>query len=98
MIMRKEEFDVTVEIWTEQLTDGSDVFVALARELEITSQGDSIESAQKNVCEAVLAFLENASEAEIDQYLQPIKRRKNVMATRARVEIGHGQAQNFVWA
>jgi predicted RNase H-like HicB family nuclease len=96
--MEKEEFNVTIEIWNESLSDGTTVYVALARELEVTSQGETFEDAQRNICEAVLVFLENASQPEIDQYLQPIRRRRHVMASRARVEMEHGQAQNFVAA
>jgi predicted RNase H-like HicB family nuclease len=96
--MEKEDFEVTVEIWEEQLSDGSIVYVALAREFEVTTQGATYEEAQHNICEAVLVFLENASKAEIDQYLQPIRRRRHVTASRAKVEMEHGQAQNFVWA
>ena len=57
-----------------------------------------MEEAQKNVLEAVMVFLENADKSEIDQYLQPIKRKKHIMATRAKLEMQHGQAQGFVWA
>ncbi|MGO8673241.1 MAG: hypothetical protein ACLQVD_18015 [Capsulimonadaceae bacterium] len=98
MGIAKEQFEVSIDIWTEQLSDGSQIYVALARELEITSQGETVEQAQANVCESVMTFLQNATEREIDQYLQPIRRRKHTITSRARVEMEHGQAQNFVWA
>ena len=96
--MNNEEFDISIDIWQEQLSDGSDVYVVCARELEISSQGTTFEEAQENIREAVTAFLKNASEAEIEQYLQPLKRRRHLFTSKARVDLGHGQAQNFVWA
>jgi predicted RNase H-like HicB family nuclease len=44
-------------------------FVALCPELDIASQGDSIESARDNLREAVQLFFEHASEVEIQQRL-----------------------------
>jgi predicted RNase H-like HicB family nuclease len=46
-----------------------DGFVALCPELDIASQGDSIESARDNLREAVELFFECASPAEIQQRL-----------------------------
>lgn len=42
-----------------------DGYVALCPELDIASQGDSIEEARTNLCEAVELFLETASPEEI---------------------------------
>lgn len=42
-----------------------DGFVALCPELDIASQGDSIEEAKKNLTEAVELFFEAASPSEI---------------------------------
>lgn len=42
-------------------------YVALCPELDIASQGDSIEGARDNLKEAVQLFLECASPAEIEQ-------------------------------
>jgi len=44
-----------------------DVFVALCPELDIASQGDSIESARHNLAEAVGLFFETASPNEVEQ-------------------------------
>lgn len=43
----------------------NDGFVALCPELDVASQGDSIEQARANLIEAVELFLEAASPAEI---------------------------------
>ncbi|HEV3417504.1 MAG TPA: type II toxin-antitoxin system HicB family antitoxin [Pirellulales bacterium] len=46
-----------------------DGFVALCPELDIASQGDSIETARDNLREAVQLFFEHASEAEVQHRL-----------------------------
>ncbi len=42
-------------------------YVALCSELDVASQGDTIEEARKNLREAVELFLETASPKEINQ-------------------------------
>jgi predicted RNase H-like HicB family nuclease len=44
-----------------------DGYVALCPELDVASQGESIESARKNLQEAVELFLETAAPSEIEQ-------------------------------
>ena len=44
-----------------------DGYVALCPELDVASQGDTIEAARKNLQEAVGLFLETADPAEIEQ-------------------------------
>lgn len=52
---------------TAVLTREGDGFVALCPELDIVSQGDSVETAKANLREAVELFFECASPAEISQ-------------------------------
>lgn len=47
-----------------------DGYVALCPELDIASQGDSIEEARANLCEAVELFFETASPEEIQTRLR----------------------------
>lgn len=60
-----------------------DGYVSLCPELDVASQGDTIESARNNLQEAVELFLETADPSEI-------RRRKHseVFVTRLEVEIG----------
>jgi predicted RNase H-like HicB family nuclease len=44
-----------------------DGYVALCPELDVASQGDTIESARKNLREAVQLFLESASPSEVNR-------------------------------
>jgi len=44
-------------------------YVALCPELDVASQGDTIEKSRKNLREAVELFFENASPSEIKQRL-----------------------------
>ena len=47
-----------------------DGYVALCPELDVASQGDTVEESQHNLQEAVQLFLEEASQSEIRQRLQ----------------------------
>jgi len=60
-----------------------DGYTALCPELDIASQGDSVEEARKNLVEAVELFFEAASEAEIQERLHD-----EVFITRLEVAFG----------
>ena len=72
---------------TRQLTaiierEGDD-YVALCPELDVASQGATIEQARANLKEAVELFLETASSTEIGERLHP-----EVYVTRFEVAVG----------
>lgn len=56
-----------------------DGFVALCPELDVVSQGDTVEEARANLKEAVELFLETASESEVrerlhsETYISPLE-------------------------
>ena len=54
-------------VFTAIIEREDDGFVALCPELDIASQGDSIEDARANLQEALELFLETASPEEIDR-------------------------------
>ncbi len=58
-------------------------YTALCPELDVASQGDSIEEAKDNLKEAVELFLEDASESEINERLH-----SEIFITRIDVAIG----------
>ena len=60
-----------------------DGYVALCPELDIASQGDTIEMARKNLREALELFFETASPEEIKQRLH-----EEIYVTRVEVTIG----------
>jgi predicted RNase H-like HicB family nuclease len=60
-----------------------DGYVALCPELDIASQGDTIEEARTNLQEALELFLETASPEEIRERL-----REEVYVTRVEVALG----------
>ena len=60
-----------------------DGYVALCPELDVASQGVTIETARKNLQEAVELFLENAHPSEIE-----CRRHSEVFVTQLEVEIG----------
>jgi len=60
-----------------------DGYVALCPELDIASQGNTIEQARQNLVEAVELFLETADPAEIQQRLH-----SEIYVTRIEVGIG----------
>ena len=57
--------------FTAVLQREGDGYVALCPELDVVSQGDTIEQAKVNLREAVELFLETASDTEITQRLRP---------------------------
>lgn len=58
-------------------------YVALCPELDIASQGDSIETARDNLREAIELFFESASVTEIKQRLH-----EEVYVTRVEIAVG----------
>jgi len=66
-------------MFTAVLQREGDGYVALCPELDVASQGDTIEEARNNLREAVELFLETASPAEIkdrlhtEVYLTPLE-------------------------
>ena len=60
-----------------------DIYVALCPELDIASQGDTVESAKKNLVEALELFFESAEPSEIKRRLHP-----EVFVTRVEVSVG----------
>ena len=60
-----------------------DGYVALCPELDVASQGDSIEEARLNLLEALELFFETASESEVRERLS-----SEVYVTRLEVAVG----------
>jgi predicted RNase H-like HicB family nuclease len=60
-----------------------DGYVGLCPEVDIASQGDSIESARKNLQEAVELFFETADRSEIAR-----RQHSEIFVTRLEVEVG----------
>jgi predicted RNase H-like HicB family nuclease len=62
---RSEEVDLRRNSYTAILTKEGDGYVALCPELDVASQGTTIEEATRNLKEAVDLFLECADPSEI---------------------------------
>jgi predicted RNase H-like HicB family nuclease len=60
-----------------------DLYVALCPELDIASQGETVEAARSNLIEALELFFESADRAEIRRRL-----RNEVFITRVEVPVG----------
>ncbi len=69
--------------FTAMLQREGDGYVALCPELDVASQGETVEQARANLREAVELLLESASPKEIDQRLQ-----SEVYLTSLEVEVG----------
>lgn len=69
---------LTATIWREE-----NGYVSLCSELDIASQGDSVEEARGNLREAVELFFETAHPNEISERLNP-----EVYITPMEVEVG----------
>ena len=68
---------------TAILTREGDGYVALCPELDIASQGTSVEEARSNLVEALELFFETADPTEIRERL-----RQEVFVTRVEVRVG----------
>jgi predicted RNase H-like HicB family nuclease len=74
----KQKFTVIIE-----REDEDNGYVSLCPELDIASQGDSIEEAKKNLKEAIELFLEFASPSEIKNRLK-----REIFITNLEVSVG----------
>jgi predicted RNase H-like HicB family nuclease len=68
---------------TAVIERGDAVYVALCPALDLASQGDSVESAKKNLVEALELFFESADCSEISRRLH-----NEVFVTRVEVAVG----------
>ena len=57
----------TARIEREHLSDGQQIYVALCLELDVASQGPTVEEAKANLTEALSLFLETASPHELER-------------------------------
>jgi predicted RNase H-like HicB family nuclease len=76
VVKKRQQFTAIIE------REG-DGYVSLCPELDIASQGNTIEEARKNLTEALELFFEHASESEIKERLHD-----EVFVTRLEVAIG----------
>jgi predicted RNase H-like HicB family nuclease len=60
-----------------------DLYVALCPELDIASQGDTVEAARQNLIEALELFFQSADPAEISRRLH-----SEIVVTRVEVAVG----------
>jgi predicted RNase H-like HicB family nuclease len=60
-----------------------DIYVALCPDLDIASQGDTVESAKRNLVEALELFFESADPSEVKRRLHT-----EVFVTRVEVPVG----------
>ncbi len=69
--------------WTAIIEREDDGYVSLCPELDIASQGDSIEEARANLIEALTLFFETADSSEIEKRLH-----SEVLVTQVEVSVG----------
>jgi predicted RNase H-like HicB family nuclease len=72
-----------VQQFTAIIEREGDGYVSLCPELDIASQGSTIEEARKNLAEALELFLEHAPESEIAERMH-----NEVLVTRLEVAVG----------
>jgi predicted RNase H-like HicB family nuclease len=60
-----------------------DGYVALCPELDIASQGNTVEEARQNLAEALELFFEHASDSEVEERLH-----NEIFVTRLEVSVG----------
>jgi len=92
-----EHAEFTIQIRREALSTGEDVCVALCLELDIASQGATVEQAKANVADAIEAFFEVASSSEIEQRL-PFRSSAHSDLFLTGIEVSFGQTARSVGA
>ena len=83
---------MTAIITCELFSDDSPAYVARCPELNLTSQGATIEESRANLQEAIEGFLEVASADEVEQALQEGGRAVALMALE--IEVPQANSQN----
>jgi predicted RNase H-like HicB family nuclease len=73
----------TIKQFTAVIEREDDAYVALCPELDIVSQGDTVEEARSNLREAIELFFETASSSEVKERLH-----NEVFITRLEVAVG----------
>ncbi len=92
-----EHAEFTIQIRREALSSGEDVYVALCLELDIASQGNTVEQAKTNVKDAVESFFEVASPSEIECRL-PYRIHSHSDLFLTSIEVSFGQTARPVGA
>ena len=72
----------TFQNFTAIIEKEKDGFVALCPELDVASQGDTVEEAKNNLQEAIELLLEHASTSELDRRLK-----KDLFITNMQIEV-----------
>jgi predicted RNase H-like HicB family nuclease len=83
ILFEKGEMMKTKRTFTAIIEREGEGYVSLCPELDIASQGETIEEARRNLAEAVELFLETASASEIKERLHD-----EVLITRLEVSVG----------
>ena len=83
-----QNIQLTVDIVQED-----NVWTAICRDIDVASQGATIEEAKKNFHEAITLWLDTASEEEVQATLPPWTYGQQERYT-TQVEVQYGQAQN----
>src|SRR6266545_6256768 len=73
----------TIRKLTAVIEREDDVYVALCPELDIASQGDTVEAARKNLIEALELFFESADPTEVSRRMH-----SEVFVTRVEIAVG----------
>lgn len=72
-----------IQQFTAIIEREGDGYVSLCPELDIATQGDTVEQARNNLIEALELFFETASPSEVENRLKP-----EVFVTRLEVAVG----------
>ena len=73
----------TIRQLTAVIEREDDAYVALCPELDIASQGDTVEAAKKNLVEALELFFESADPTEVSRRMH-----NEVFVTRVEIAVG----------
>jgi predicted RNase H-like HicB family nuclease len=83
LLRKGDQYMQKLHQFTAVIERDEDIYVSLCPELDIASQGSSVEEARKNLQEAIELFFETASKEEIRERLHD-----EIFVTRVEVAVG----------
>src|SRR2546423_972256 len=87
--------ELTIQVAQEALSDNTPIYVATCAEIDVASQGATLEEATENVTQALHLWFQTASQSEVEAEISRLRSRsEHVYITR--IEVPYGQTAGAV--
>ena len=95
MALAEGTVELTIQVAQEALSDNTPVYVATCTEINVASQGTTLEEATENITQALHLWFQTASQAEVEAEISRL-RRKNEHVYTTRIEVPYGQVAGAI--